>query len=240
LARFRVEIAEMAQFLERREAAHAKLHTPALDAKSRTPDIEKMGSNDLLDLITSRRSAAALTPPAPSHEDLERILGAAAAVPDHGLLRPFRFVVAEDEGRGRFGDALAAAAAEHNPGLLQFKLQKMREKAFRSPTLVVLISSPKPGKIVLWEQSAAAACAGYAVILAAHALGIGAVWKSVPFTRGRALTETLGLRDDEEMLGWIHLGAAVREDLPARPPLALGQMVSVLDARGRAPFVPTL
>jgi nitroreductase len=239
LARFRIEIAKVAQFLERRAAARAKLHARALDGKSRKPDIKEMASNDLLDLITSRRSAAALTSPGPSREDLERILGAAAAVPDHGLLRPFRFVVAEDEGRGRFGDALAAAAAEHNPGLLQFKLQKMREKAFRSPTLVVVISSPKPGKIALWEQSASAACAGYAVILAAHALGIGAVWKSVPFTKGKALTETLGLREDEEMLGWIHLGAAVRLDLPARPPLVLNEVVSVLDQRGRVPFVAT-
>ncbi len=124
--------------------------------------------------------------------------------------------------------------------MLDFKRKKIREKAFRSPTLVVLISSPKPGKIALWEQSASAACAGYAVILAAHALGIGAVWKSVPFTKGKALTETLGLGENEEMLGWIHLGATVRLDLPARPPLALAQIVSVLDARGRVPFVPTV
>lgn len=120
----------------------------------------------------------------------------------------------------------------------EMRLAKVREKALRSPTLVVLISSPKRGKIDLWEQSAAAACAGYAIVLAAHALGVGAVWKSVPFTKGRALTETLGLAESEEMLGWIHLGTAVREDLPARPPLALQEVVSVLDANGRAPYAP--
>jgi nitroreductase len=195
-----------------------------------------MASHDLLELILSRRSAAALTSPGPSREDLARILGATAAVPDHGLLHPFRFVIAEDEGRARFGDALAASAAEHMPGLLAFKLQKIREKAFRSPTLVVLVSSPKPGKIALWEQSASAACAGYAIVLAAQALGIGANWKSVPFTKGKALSETLGLTEGEEMLGWIHLGTAVREDLPARRPLVLADIVSVLDGRDRVPY----
>lgn len=196
-----------------------------------------MASPDLLDLILSRRSAAALTLPAPSRADLERILGAAAAVPDHGLLRPFRFVIVEGDGRARFGDALAATASERMSGMPEAKLAKLREKAFRSPTTVVLISSPKPGKIEHWEQSATAACAGYAVVLAAHALGIGAVWKSVPFTKGQALSAALGLTTNEEMLGWIHLGATVHEELPARPPLALHDLVTVLDASGRVPFV---
>ncbi|WP_437959128.1 nitroreductase [Sorangium sp. So ce119] len=194
-------------------------------------------SPDLLDLVVGRRSAGALAEPGPSAEQLERILLAAGAVPDHGLLRPFRFVVAEGDGRARFGDALAASAAEHAPGMPEKKLESVRAKAFRSPTVVALIASPKPGKIALWEQSATAACAGYAIVLAAHALGVGAVWKSVPFTKGRALAEALGLRDDEEMLGWIHLGTPVRDEPPApRPPLAIGDIASVLEPGGLRPW----
>ena len=194
-----------------------------------------MTSPALLDLILSRRSAGALTEPGPSRAELDQLLAAAGAVPDHGLLRPFRFVVAETEqGRAQFGDALAKTAAER--GVPEGKLDKIRQKAFRSPTLVILISSPKPGKIEPWEQSTAASCAGYAIVLAAHALGIGAVWKSVPFTKGKALSEALGLREDEEMLGWIHLGRAVREELPARAPLHLPDITSVLDGGTRTPY----
>lgn len=197
-----------------------------------------MNDPALLDLVLSRRSAAALVEPGPTRAELERVLLAAGAVPDHGLLRPFRFVIAEGEGRARFGDALAKTAAEHRPGMPATGLEKVRAKAFRSPTIVVLIASPKPGKIETWEQNATAACAGYAIVLAAHALGIGAVWKSVPFTKGKALTETLGLADGEEMLGWIHLGRAAREEeLPMRKPLALGEMTTVLDGDGRKPYV---
>lgn len=194
-------------------------------------------SAELIELILSRRSISALVEPGPSPAQLRRLLLAAGAVPDHGLLRPFRFVIAEGEGRARFGDALAAAAAEHMPSLPAPKLETVRAKAFRSPTLVVLVASPKPGKVAIWEQTATAACAGYAVVLAAHALGIGAVWKSVPFTRGRALAETLGLRDDEAMLGWIHLGQPGRDDeQQARPPLALEEVATVLEADGLAPY----
>jgi len=197
------------------------------------------GANDpaLLELVLSRRSAAALAEPGPTRGELERVLLAAGTVPDHGLLRPFRFVVVEGEGRARFGDALAATAAERRPDLPAVGLEKVRAKAFRSPTIVVLIASPKSGKIETWEQNATAACAGYAIVLAAHALGLGAVWKSVPFTKGKALAETLGLADGEEMLGWIHLGRATREEpLPPRKPLVLAEVVSVLDGEGRKPY----
>ncbi|MCW5834156.1 MAG: nitroreductase [Labilithrix sp.] len=190
-----------------------------------------------LDFVLSRRSATKLDAPGPSREQLEQVLLAAGAVPDHGLLRPFRFVIAEGDGRARFGDALAAAAAERRPEAPAALLEKVREKAFRSPTVVVLIASPKAGKIETWEQHATAACAGYAIVLAAHALGVGAVWKSVPFTKGKALTETLGLDENEEMLGWIHLGTATREgELSPRAPLALGEIASVLDGAGRRPY----
>ena len=103
----------------------------------------------LLDLILSRRSAAALAAPGPTREELDQVLLAAGTVPDHGLLRPFRFVVVEGEGRARFGDALAATAAERRPDLPPAGLEKIRAKAIRSPTIVVLIASPKSGKISL-------------------------------------------------------------------------------------------
>lgn len=198
---------------------------------------EVIASSPLLDLVMSRRSATLLTEPGPSREQLERILLAAGTVPDHGLLRPYRFVVAEGEGRARFGDALASVAAGRRPDAPPTLFEKVRAKAFRSPALVVLVASPKPGKIEIWEQNATAACAGYALVLAAHALGVGAVWKSVPFTKGPALTEALGLSETEEMLGWVHLGTEARPDArsgaAARAPLDLGAAVTVLDGTSR-------
>lgn len=192
----------------------------------------------LLDLVLARRSAPVLREPGPTHAELSRILAAAGTVPDHGSLRPFRFVVVEGDGRAAFGDALAATAAEHRPGLPAAGLDKLRAKALRSPTLIVLIASPRSDKIERWEQHATAACAGYALTLAAHALGVGANWKSVPFTRGAALTRLLGLTAGEEMFGWIHLGRASDEAAPApRPPLALADFTTLLDGPGeRRPF----
>ncbi|MDC0716639.1 nitroreductase family protein [Nannocystis bainbridge] len=187
----------------------------------------------LLDLVLARRSAPVLNDPGPTHAELARILAAAGTVPDHGSLRPYRFVVVEGEGRAAFGDALAQTAAERRPDMPATGLEKIRAKAFRSPTLIALIASPRNDKIERWEQHATAACAGYAVVLAAHALGIGANWKSVPFTRGAALTRVLGLEAGEDMFGWIHLGRASDDTAPApRAPLVLADVATVLDGSG--------
>ncbi len=201
------------------------------------PKKSTMEEKTLLDLVSSRRSATMLVEPGPSSSQLGAMLRAAGSVPDHGLLRPFRFVIAEGEARGTFGDALAAVAGELSPGTPEARLQKVRDKAFRSPALLALVFSPKPGKIERWEQSATAACAGYAVLLAAQALGVGAVWKSVPFTKGRAFSEILGFTEDEELLGWIHLGTTPADAVPPpRPTFVLEEIATVLGAAGRSPF----
>src|SRR5450432_1624165 len=64
---------------------------------------------DAIDLLLSRRSGSAksMTGPGPSGKQLDTILQAAARVPDHGKLFPWRFVVFEGEGRKRMGDLLA-------------------------------------------------------------------------------------------------------------------------------------
>lgn len=204
----------------------------APDGLSDVPEVP-----EVLDFLLARRSAAALIEPGPSRDQLAKILSAAGTVPDHGLLRPYRFVVVEGEARSRFGEALAGAAKERKPELAPPMLEKVAAKAQRSPTIVAVIASPKAGKIETWEQKVTASCAGYALILAAQALGVGAVWKSMPFTKGASLTETLGLTPEEEMLGWIHLGTRAREqELPARKPLVLSELVSVLSPDGRSPF----
>jgi len=195
-----------------------------------------MAGSPLLELMLSRRSLSTLVEPGPTRAQLESMLQAATTVPDHGRLRPYRFAVIEGDGRGAFGDALAACAAERKPGMAQAALEGVRAKAFRSPTIVALFASPKPGKIEVWEQHATAASAGYAIVLAAHALGVGAVWKSVPFTRGRALAELFQMGETEEMLGFIHLGTPSTDEAETREIAEVASLTTLLDGRGARPF----
>jgi nitroreductase len=183
-----------------------------------------------LEFLMSRRSANELVAPGPSREQIEQMVRATSTVPDHGRLRPFRLAVIEGDGRLAFGRALAGAAAERRPNLPPEGLAKVAAKALRSPTIIVLVASPRAGKVETWEQHATAACAGYAIVLAAHALGVGAVWKSVPFTRGKALSALLGLTETEDVFGWIHLGTTPPEETTGvRPAVDVSVIATVID-----------
>lgn len=116
----------------------------------------------------------------PDDRQLALILQAATTVPDHGTLRPWRFVVIAGSGQDRFADALEAGLRQlRGSEQPEAAVAKMRGKAHAAPCAVALIASPDPASNVpVWEQVASASCTGYAVVLAATALGLGAVWKS--------------------------------------------------------------
>lgn len=183
-----------------------------------------------LDFLMSRRSANALVEPGPNRAQIDQMIRASLTVPDHGRLRPFRLAVIEGDGRLAFGRALAGAAAERKPSLSPDALAAVAAKALRSPTIIAIIASPRAGKVETWEQHITAACAGYAIVLAAHAQGVGAVWKSVPFTRGAALSALFGLAETEELFGWIHLGTSpADENVAARPAVDIAAITTVID-----------
>ena len=87
---------------------------------------------------------------------------------------------------------LSPQRGEGKPDLPDEAFEKLRQKAFLAPSQLVLIFTPRPIKIPVWEQQVTASCAGYAVTLAAHALGLGAIWKSSPFLDGARIREVLG------------------------------------------------
>ena len=69
---------------------------------------------DSLELLTTRRSSKNLCAPAPDALQLESILQAASQVPDHGNLKPWRFIVIESPtGLQRF-QALLRDTVTHN------------------------------------------------------------------------------------------------------------------------------
>ena len=155
----------------------------------------------------TRRSAPILAEPPPTDEELEAILGAAVTVPDHGSLRPWRFVVVTGEARARFGDALVGSILQARPDSPPEAMVKARLKAFVAPLFVVLVSSPKDdGKTPAWEQVVSAGLTGYAMLLAAEALGLAAGWKSAHHLDGDSLRDLLHLGPREKLLGWINLG----------------------------------
>jgi nitroreductase len=187
-----------------------------------------------LEPFLTRRSTAALFPPAPSADEIAAILAVATSVPDHGALRPWRFVVVVGDARDAFGAALAEAAREANPALDEGAIERIRSKAFVAPALIAVAARiDTAAKVPAWEQVASASCAGYAIALAAHRLGLGAIWKSAPVHEGAALEKLLDLTPDDRFLGWVNVGHTGPERASVgRAVLDLGELVRTLDVDG--------
>src|SRR5690242_13650276 len=98
-----------------------------------------------IDALLTRRSARALTDPAPDEATLALIFACATRAPDHGRLRPWRFVVVRPEARGRFGDLLADHLRRAHPQVASETLERERLKAFRAPLIVVVAAHCKAG-----------------------------------------------------------------------------------------------
>jgi nitroreductase len=172
-------------------------------------------SREALDFLLTRRSRPPklLSPPAPGRDEVLQLLTAAARVPDHGKLEPWRFVVLDGRGILRFAAAIRARAAESgadaDKGALAFE---------QAPMAIAVISSPKPSdKIPAIEQTLSAGCAALSLLNAALAAGWGAAWMTGWAAYDRVLVEgVLGLTPDESVVGYIYLGTCATPP-PDRP-----------------------
>jgi len=177
-----------------------------LKRKETTTNGAKM---DAIDALTTRRSAGQFAEPAPDDETLGKILGAAMRAPDHGKLKPWRFIVLRGDARKRFGDVMAEAMKKREPDVPANMLEREREKPLRAPLIVVLAAAIKEGhKIPVVEQLLAAGAAAQNIMVAAHALGYGAAWKTGAPAYDDFVKETLGLTPSDAIVGFLYLGTS--------------------------------
>jgi nitroreductase len=186
---------------------------------------------DALDALLNRVSAPRLIAPAPDAAQRELLFRAALRAPDHGQLRPWRFLTVEGEGLTQLGELFASAlAADASPEALN----KARSMPLRAPLLVVVIgcvhASPK---VPPQEQVLAAGCAAHSILLAAHAQGIGAVWRTGDMAYNPQVAAGMGLAADEQVVAFLYLGTPERE-LRAVPQLQVSDFVTTWPASDRA------
>lgn len=182
---------------------------------------------DAIDLLLTRDSALKLEAPGPTDADLDSLFGAAVRAPDHGRLRPWRFVVIPTEQRGRFGEAMADSMRRREPDASAEALQRERDKAMRAPTIVVVAGRIQKGhRIPAIEQIAAVSAATQNIMLAAPALGFGAMWKTGAPAYDPDMKLALGLEASDEIVGFLYIGTRAGGSSPAPRPAAT-EFVSV-------------
>ena len=168
-------------------------------------------SNLALDHLLTRRSVSAnsLAEPGPTAAELEQILTAAARVPDHKKLVPWRFVLFQGTAREAIGHVLAAVcgAEEKDPGA--FRLQNEAKRFLRAPIVIAVVSRvTKNPAAPEWEQILSAGAVCQNLIVAATALGFGAQWITEWYAYSDGVRAALGLADNERIAGFVYIGTA--------------------------------
>jgi nitroreductase len=160
-----------------------------------------------IEALLRRYSARALTEPAPDDAALGLMFESATRAPDHGRLRPWRFIVIRSEDRQRFGELLADHLRRTKNSVSEEALEREKQKAFRAPLIVVVAAISTPdGKIPVIEQTLSAGAAAQNMLHAAYALGFNGMWKTGSAAYDEQVKAALGLGPKDAIVAFMYLG----------------------------------
>jgi len=173
---------------------------------------------DAYEALVTRVSPKELGEPAPGEASLRKIFAAALRAPDHGRLHPWRFITIQGEGRHRLGELLASSLRLRDPNAGDGLVERERQKALRAPLIVVVAAHITPSlKVPPVEQLLSAAAAAQNIIIASHALGFGAMWKTGEPAYDTLVKEALGLEAADEIAGFLYIGTPKAIPKPPAP-----------------------
>lgn len=172
---------------------------------------------DALEAIFTRHSISKVLPDPIPRELIEQLLAAAAQAPNHYKVRPWRFTVLAGEARHRLGDLMAERLRSLQPDLPEAAYDKEHDKPLRAPVLIAVAADPpEDPRVIEMENICAAAAAVENMLIAARALGLGAMWRTGPAAYDPAVKEFLGFSPTQHLLAFVYVGYPAVEppDLP--------------------------
>ncbi len=162
---------------------------------------------ELFETIHNRQTQGKVKPEALPREVIEKLLSAAVQAPNHYKVRPWRFVVLTGQGRDKLGDTMAASQSDRKPDLPPEALDKTRALPLRAPVVIAVgVDKPSEEKVLEIENISAVSAACQNILLAAHGLGLGAIWRTGEWARDTKVKEFLGFAPDQHIVGFIYFG----------------------------------
>jgi nitroreductase len=162
---------------------------------------------EALQTIQTRHSVGRVKPDAVPREVVEKLLNAAVQAPNHYKVRPWRFVVLTGSGRNKLGEVMAQSLKAKFPQLTEEALNKERAKPLRSPVLIAVgVDKPAESKVLEIENICATAAACENILLAAHALGLAAQWRTGDAARDPMVKKFLGFAEGQHIISFLYIG----------------------------------
>jgi nitroreductase len=162
---------------------------------------------DIFEAIKTRHTVGKVKADLISRDVIEKLLDAGSQAPNHYKVRPWRFVVLTGNARSRLGDVMAASQRDRLPDLPPEGFDKTRALPLRAPVVIAVgVDKPAETKVIEVENISAVSAACQNILLAAHALGLGAIWRTGEWARDAKVKEFLGFAPDQHIAGFIYIG----------------------------------
>ncbi len=180
-------------------------------------DDTQQNSNGL-DALLLRQSYGILREPPPSDSDLNLIFDAALRAPDHGRLRPWRFLLIRGVAREALVELMVESIKRRSGPAHEAAIKKTRERIGIMPLIVAAGAQIKAdGPIPEIEQLLSTGAATMNVLNAAHALGYGAKWVTPGPVYDREFNAALGFTWPDRLVGMLFIGTKPKEPMPITP-----------------------
>jgi nitroreductase len=175
-----------------------------------------------IEVLLSRRSVPALQlgAPGPSQQQIDTAIDAALRAPDHGGLKPWRFVLIRGAARERLSELFARRLQQREPATPAGKLDKARKMPLAAPLVIAVGAHLRQDhKVPELEQLLATGAGVMNLLNAFHAQGYGAIWLTGGNAYDPEIGAALGFDAQQRCLGFVYVGSmAPQENTPARRP----------------------
>jgi nitroreductase len=162
---------------------------------------------EALEAILTRYSIARVKPDPLPRKIIEKLLQVAVQAPNHYRVRPWRFVVLTGMSRAALGDVMAQSLKQQHPDLPEVGMEKERIKPLRAPVLIAVgVDKSEDPRVLEIENICSVAAAVENILIAAHAEGLGAMWRTGPAARDPQVKHFLGFAPDRLLLGFVYIG----------------------------------
>jgi nitroreductase len=167
--------------------------------------------------IWERRSIGRVAPDPLPRRLVAELVGAAIQAPNHHLTCPWRFVVLAGDARREIGEAHARAVARLKPGHPEAGLAKEAALLERAPVVIACCVAGSVDPAQAREDRDTVAAGVQNMLLAAHARGLAAIWRTGAMVSETEVAEALGLDPGDGIVGFVYVGHRL-PDVDVRPP----------------------
>jgi len=160
------------------------------------------------DAISTRRSIKKFTSRSITREEMETLLSAAVAAPNHRLTQPWRFYVLGPDAREAYGQVLGGRKARkiEDPQAAQTMRDTVAAEHRALPGMLVVAIADNENPEIREEDYAAVMMAIQNLSLAALELGFGTHLKTGAIMTDPAARAAAGVKDNERIVAVVNVG----------------------------------